>query len=169
MTIGALLLEDFEHEMESTRKMLECVPDDKLGWVPHQKSMTLSRLVGHVAEMPSWATITLQMDELIIHPGQMPLLASSRAEAIEKFDAYVKEARCALKAATDEHLTKTWTLKFGEQVMLSMPRYQVLRTMVLNHMIHHRGQIAVYLRLLDIAIPGMYGPSADEIARSQTA
>jgi uncharacterized damage-inducible protein DinB len=167
MTIAALLLEDFEHEMENTRKMLERVPDDKLGWAPHPKSMTLSRLVGHVAEMPNWATVTLQQDELVLQPGQLPLLASSRSEVLEKFNQYVEDASRALKAATEEQMMRTWTLKSGTQVIFSMPRQQVLRSVVLDHMIHHRGQISVYLRLLDVAIPGMYGPSADEMAMPQ--
>jgi uncharacterized damage-inducible protein DinB len=149
-------------EMPNTRKLLECVPDDKLAWKPHEKSMALGRLASHVAEMPSWGEHTVNLEKLVLTPDMKPFNASSRAEILETFDKNVAAARQAIASATDEHLAKIWELEYGGHVVLSMPRIAVLRGVVMNHMIHHRAQLGVYLRLNDVPIPGMYGPSADE-------
>ena len=162
MTIGESLLPEYDHEMITTRKTLELLPGDKLGWQPHKKSMTLGRLASHIAEMPQWAVATIQADTFDMDPQQKGYLAESTAALLEKFDKDVVEARQKLAAATDEEMFKTWTLKVGGNPVFEMPRIGVLRTMVLNHLIHHRAQFGVYLRLLDVPVPGAYGPSADE-------
>lgn len=163
MSISEALLPEFDQEMANTRKILEVVPDDKFDYKPHEKSMALGRLASHVAEMPNWAAHTLQLEVLEITPGQKPFLAENRSELLAYFDKAVAEARERIAAATDADLGVTWTLIYGGRKVMSMPRAAVLRTVVMNHLIHHRAQLGVYLRLNEIAIPGMYGPSADEM------
>lgn len=160
--ISQALLPEFDQEMQSTRKLLECVPDEPLGWKPHPKSMALGRLAGHVAELPNWATMTLKVDCLDLTPDMKPTIAASRAQLLALFDQNAAEAREAIGGATDEAFAQAWTLKFQGNTVFSMPRVAVMRSVVMNHLIHHRAQLGVYLRLLDVAIPGMYGPSADE-------
>lgn len=163
MSFSQSLLPEFDEEMKNTRKMLACVPDGKLDYQPHPKSMSLARLATHVAELPHWATITIDQDVLEMEPGYKPHIAQSRAELIELFDKNVAEARLKIEAATDEHWQKIWTFKFAGQTVLAMPRAAVMRSVVMNHLVHHRAQLGVFLRLNDVAIPGMYGPSADEM------
>jgi uncharacterized damage-inducible protein DinB len=163
MTISEMLLPEFDQEMANTRKILERVPEDKVGYKPHEKSMALGRLASHTAELPSWVAFTIQKELLELQAGQQPYSAKSRKELLEKFDENVTEARQQIAGATDEDLQKTWTMKFDGQTVLSMPRAAVLRSVIMNHMIHHRAQLGVYLRLNEIEIPGMYGPSADEM------
>jgi uncharacterized damage-inducible protein DinB len=162
MPISQMLLPEFEQEMANTRKILERVPDGHFDYKPHPKSMPLGRLASHVAEMPSWAAHTIEQELLELEPGQQPFMASSTKELLEHFDKNVADARKKIAGVSDEELQKTWTMKFGGKEVLSMPRYSVLRTVVINHLIHHRAQLGVYLRLNEIEIPGMYGPSADE-------
>jgi uncharacterized damage-inducible protein DinB len=162
MSFSETFLPEFNQEMVSTRKILAAVPDALFTWKPHEKSMALGRLASHVAEMPNWAYTTINTEKLVIEPDFKPFNAPSSAELLEGFDEYVAASRIALEGATDEHLSKTWTLVYGGQTLMSMPRVAVLRNMVMNHMIHHRGQISVYLRLQNIPVPGMYGASADE-------
>ena len=162
MTIGESLLPEYDHEMITTRKTLERLPDDKLSWQPHEKSMTLGRLAGHVAEIPQWAVVTLQAHTFDVEPQYKPYVATSTAAVLEKFDKDVAEARQLLAATSDEAMFKIWTLTSGGKAVFEMPRIGVLRNMVMNHMIHHRAQFGVYLRLLDIPVPGAYGPSADD-------
>ena len=165
MTISETLLPEFDQEMTNTRKLLERVPEDKLAWKPHEKSMTLGRLAGHVAELPNWAVNAIRLSSLDLTPpagGFQPSVARSRKELLETFDKNVSEAREAIVGASDEHLRQIWSLHFGGKTVLSMPRAHVLRSAVMNHLIHHRAQLGVYLRLNNVAIPGMYGPSADE-------
>ena len=161
MTISEMLLPEFDQEMESTARLLECVPEEKLTWKPHEKSFTLGRLASHVAEMPGWAVNTITQDKLELTPGTKPFSAATKAELMEAFKANVSAAHEAIAGASDEDLAKTWSLIYGGQTVLSMPRAAVLRSVVMSHTIHHRGQLSVYLRLLDVPIPGMYGPSAD--------
>lgn len=166
MTISQTLLPEFDQEMQNTRKLLECVPDDRPDYKPHPKSMPLARLAGHVAELPSWAVNTIRMDSLDLTPasgeGFKPTLLTTRQALLDLFDKNVAEAREAIAGASDEHLGQIWSLIFKGHTVMQMPRAAVLRSVVMNHMIHHRAQLGVYLRLNDIAIPGMYGPSADE-------
>ena len=163
MAFSQTLLPEFDEEMKNTRKLLELVPDDKLAYQPHVKSMTLGRLASHVAEMPVWAATTLETEVLEMAPGTKPFIASTRAELLEKFDKGVADARARIAAASDQDWQKTWTFKYAGETVISMPRAAVMRSTVLNHLIHHRAQLGVFLRLNDVSIPGMYGPSADEM------
>lgn len=159
---GAKMMGEFDHEMANTRKTLERVPEDQLHFRPHEKSWTLRELAGHVAQVPGWLTVTLQTEELdIAQPFPQPKL-DTRADILAAFDAALAEARPALEAASHEDLMATWTMKMGENTIFSMPKIAVVRSFVMNHMIHHRGQLTVYLRLCGGSVPALYGPSADE-------
>jgi uncharacterized damage-inducible protein DinB len=164
--ISQSLLPEFDMEIANTRKTLERVPDGKADYRPHAKSMAMGRLAGHLIEFPTWALMTLAQDELDLHPadgsGFTPYVMSSREEALAKFDEDVKKAREALASATDDNLMKTWTLKSGGHTIMAIPRAAVMRSFVMNHMVHHRAQLGVYLRMNDIPVPSIYGPSADE-------
>jgi uncharacterized damage-inducible protein DinB len=163
MAIRDTLLPEFDQEMANTRKMLDRVPDDRFDFQPHPKSWKLNRLAGHVADLPSWVSHTMQLEVLALEPGQYtPFEPSNRKELLERFDNFVQEAHDALASATDDQLHAIWTMKWEGKEVMSMPRASVLRTVILNHLIHHRAQLGVYLRLMDVAVPGMYGPSADE-------
>lgn len=162
MSISAALLPEFDHEMATTRKCLERVPDNKLGWKPHDRSMTMGRLASHVAEMPTWAVVGLNMDALDLATGYKPFEAKSNGELLETFDKNVAAARSAIAAAADATYMQNWSLKNGEATLMTMPKIAVVRTFVMNHVLHHRGQLSVYLRLNDIPVPSIYGPSADE-------
>jgi uncharacterized damage-inducible protein DinB len=167
MTISERLLPEFEHEMANTRRILEHIPEDNLTWRPHEKSMPLGRLAGHAAELASWAKHTLESDSHDITPDANGKYEShsmtSREETLEKFDQWVAEAKAALAATPDEAYGRTWKLTSQGKTFLEMPKGAVLRSVVINHMIHHRGQLTVYLRLLGQKVPGLYGPSADEM------
>jgi uncharacterized damage-inducible protein DinB len=142
------------------------VPEDNPEFRPHEKSMPLARLAGHLVDVPMWAVMTLTQDELDVNPAEgpkfTPSVMQSRADLLATFDSRVKQSREALAATTDEAMMKPWTLKSGGQQVLSMPRIAVMRSFIINHMIHHRAQLGVYLRMNDIPVPGLYGPSADE-------
>jgi uncharacterized damage-inducible protein DinB len=163
MPISEMILPEFDEEMKSTRKMLERVPDGKFDYKPHEKSMALGRLASHVAELPGWAAHTMQSELMEIQAGQMPYLAASNQQLLTDFDKNVAEGHKLIAGASDTDFQKMWTFKYGGQTIFSMPRVAVLRSVVMNHMIHHRAQLSVYLRLNEIEIPGMYGPSADEM------
>ena len=166
MSLSATLLPEFDQEMASTRKTLERIPMEKPDWKPHEKSMAMGPLAIHVATIPDWAAVTIAQDSLDFMPedGQpyQPPKLSTQKELLEAFDQGVVKARAAIAGASDEHLAKPWTLLAGGKVIFTMPRAAVLRSMVLNHLIHHRAQLGVYLRLNGIAVPAIYGPSADE-------
>ncbi len=162
MPIAQMLLPEFNQEMASTRKMLERVPDGKFDFKPHEKSMTLGRLAAHTAEIPSYGTATIRFEKMDLTGDEKPFTPATRKELLEAFDKHVAEARELLSKATDEELMKPWTLTYKGQQIFSMSRASVLRTMVLSHLIHHRAQLGVYLRVNNVEIPGMYGPSADE-------
>jgi uncharacterized damage-inducible protein DinB len=162
MPIAQMLIPEFDQEMANTRKMLERVPYGKFGFKPHEKSMTLGRLAAHTAEMPSYATGTLSVERMDFTGEEKQFTPATRQELLDAFDKHVAEAREMLSKATDEDLMKTWTLTYKGQQIFSMPRAAVLRVMVMSHLIHHRAQLGVYLRMNNVEIPGMYGPSADE-------
>jgi len=166
MSISAALLPEFDQEMTNTRKALERVPDDKFDWKPHEKSMALGGLATHLANLPSWTVYTINQDSLdLAPPGGEPFvtpLANSREEVLEAFDKNVAAARAAIAGASDEELLKPWSLLSGGNMLMTLPKIAVLRGFVMNHIIHHRGQFTVYLRLNDIPVPSIYGPSADE-------
>lgn len=165
MSIALSLLPEFDHETAVTRTLLERVPDDKAGWAPHPRSMTLGRLAIHLASIPNWVVPTLRDDELdlapIGKPAWLPPEWQSAAHALDVFAASIAKARAALVATADLEMGTLWTLKKGGEKMFTMPRGAVLRSFVFNHSIHHRAQLGVYLRLLDIPVPSMYGPTAD--------
>jgi uncharacterized damage-inducible protein DinB len=163
MTSCQTITLDFDEEMKNTRKLLERVPidDGHRAWQPHPKSMLLDRLATHVAELPSWLKTALETEVLEMQPGFKPRIATSTAELLEIFDQSAEAGRAAINAATDEDMRKDWTFKFAGQTIFTSPRTQVVRNCI-DHLIHHRAQLGVYLRLNDLAIPGMYGPSADD-------
>ena len=167
MALSEALLPEFDQEMANTRQTLERVPEDKLGWKPHEKSGTMGWLATHLANIPGWVTFTLDNDSLDLAPpggasvGPLPP-ANSRNELLEMFDKNVAAARVALAGAGDAQLAKSWSLLKGGKTVLSMPRIAVLRSFVMNHSIHHRAQLGVYLRLNNVPVPAIYGPSADE-------
>jgi uncharacterized damage-inducible protein DinB len=165
-TLVELLLPEFDMEMASTRRVLAAVPEDKFTWKPHEKSMSMVRLAGHVASIPSWLSDTLREGRLEVSPDVPPenvrFLPSSTAEMLERFDGWCARAKADLEATNDAALEEEWILTRKGEVMLRMPRRSVIRTWVLSHLIHHRAQLGVYLRLNDIKVPGVYGPSADE-------
>jgi uncharacterized damage-inducible protein DinB len=166
MKISDMFLPEFDQEMTTARKTLERIPEDKLGWKPHEKSMTLGRLAGHVAELAGWAVPTLTQDSLdFAPPGQppfQPTIATSRKQVLDIFDKNREESRKAIAATSNDEFMKNWTLLRGGQTLMTMPKIAVLRNFCINHVIHHRAQLGVYLRLNDIAVPSVYGPSADE-------
>jgi len=166
MTLSEGLLPEFDQEMASTRKTLERVPDSQFGWKPHEKSMTLGRLASHVAESPGWAATTIETDSLDLAPPGAPpfkpVTADTRQEVLAIFEKNIAAARAAIAGASDDHLAKPWSLLMGGKTILTLPRMSVLRTFVMNHTIHHRAQLGVYLRLNNIPLPAIYGPSADE-------
>jgi uncharacterized damage-inducible protein DinB len=165
MALKDAILPEFDHEMASTRRLLERVPEDRPDWKPHAKSMPLGRLAAHVAEIPGYGLMTLETDELDFASGKyVPARFESRAQLLELFDDRVRRTRAAIAATDDETLRRPWTLRNGGQVIFTAPKVGTLRTFFMNHLIHHRGQLTVYLRLLDVPLPGTYGPSADEAA-----
>jgi uncharacterized damage-inducible protein DinB len=158
------LLPEFDHEMTMTRKVLERVPDDKREWKPHPKSFALGALATHVANLPTWGSETLNKSEIDVG-GTAPLAAfPSTRETLAAFDTNVTAARAALAGKTDAELAGMWSLRRNGKTIFSMPKAAVLRSFVLSHLIHHRAQLTVYLRLLDVPVPAIYGPSADEPA-----
>jgi uncharacterized damage-inducible protein DinB len=165
MPIAHMLLPEFDHEMANTRRLLEVVPAADHGWRPHPKSYTLGDLASHIATLPLWARITVDRPELDLgSPANASIQRvhfSTVAELLEQFDRNLREARAALAAASDAALGESWTLKNRGATVFSLPRVAVLRGFVLNHMIHHRGQLTVYLRLRDVPLPSLYGPTAD--------
>jgi uncharacterized damage-inducible protein DinB len=155
---------ELKHEAASTKRILERVPEGKFDWKPHEKSMTLGRLASHVAELPGFLNSILTMDEFDFAKGDYkPSHASSPQELLDVFQQKLDEATQTLQNTSDEKMQANFTLRNGDHVFATIPRMVAVRSMALNHIIHHRGQIAVYLRLLDIPVPGMYGPSADEM------
>ncbi|MBO0858740.1 MAG: DinB family protein [Chloracidobacterium sp.] len=166
MSMSASLLPEFDQEMSNTRKVLERVPDDKFDWKPHEKSGTLGWLANHLANLPSWTIFTINQDSLDLEPKDGESFKwegkGSREELLGVFDDNMAAARAAIAGASDQELLKPWTLLKGGVTLMTLPKIAVLRGFVMNHIIHHRGQFTVYLRLNDIPVPSIYGPSADE-------
>jgi uncharacterized damage-inducible protein DinB len=162
MTIAQQMLAELQQEGIATRKILSQVPADKKDWKPHEKSMALGSLANHVAEIYGWPKETILMDELDLSKIDFaPKLFDNTEELLAKFDKCLAKATEILAAASDEDLAKPWIMRNGELIYFTMPKAQVMRTWVLNHSVHHRAQLGVYLRLLGIALPGTYGPTAD--------
>lgn len=162
MAIADALLPEFDREMTVTRKLLERVPEDKLEWAPHPKSMTLGRLAQHVATIPMWGAVTMNESGIDIGGNQQPVVMTTRADLLAAFDKNVADSRAALVGRGDGEFTVPWTLKRDGHTIFSMPKAAVWRSFVMSHLIHHRAQLGVYLRMHDVPLPSMYGPSADE-------
>jgi uncharacterized damage-inducible protein DinB len=164
MPIAETLLPEFDREMAVTRKLLERVPDGQFEWKPHAKSMTLGRLAGHLAELAQWVSVTITQSSLDVAVPRPPGMTApgTRAAVLALFDTHVASARAALIGRSDAELQAPWSLKRGGETMFTMPKASVLRMMVFNHIVHHRGQLSVYLRMHDVPLPSIYGPSADE-------
>ena len=162
MAIADALLPEFDHEMTVTRKLLERVPEGQFDWTPHQKSMTLGQLAQHVATIPRWGAVTLSQSEFDLASNEQLPQAATRAELLAIFDGHVRNARAALVGKGDGEMTAPWALKRANHVIFSMPRTAVWRSFVMSHLIHHRAQLGVYLRMHDVPLPSIYGPSADE-------
>jgi uncharacterized damage-inducible protein DinB len=148
--------------MATTRKLLERVPDDRLSWKPHEKSYSLGQLAQHVANIPYWGQLTLEQSELDLLAYPPPAELGSRAAILQLFEERSGATRKALLGRTDAELMAPWSLKRGADTMFTMPKATVWRTFVMNHLVHHRGQLSVYLRQQGVPLPSMYGPSADE-------
>jgi uncharacterized damage-inducible protein DinB len=166
MPLAQALLPEFDHEMANTRKCLERIPEDRLDWRPHEKSFDFRSMAMHLANLPKWTVMTMQETAFDMEPaGGEPVKEEpieSVEDAVAMFDANVAAARAAIAEASDEDLMASWSLlKTGEEV-LTMPRIAVLRSFIMNHAIHHRAQLGVYLRLNDVPVPALYGRSADE-------
>jgi uncharacterized damage-inducible protein DinB len=163
MAIVDALLPEFDHEMAVTRKVLERVDGAQFGWKPHEKSMTLGRLATHIAEIPQWGQTILTQPEFNMVDGEYkPASTANTAEVLVLFDGQVKTIRGLLAGRTDAELMSTWTFKQNGQELFGMPRAAAWRSWVMNHLIHHRGQLSVYLRQTGSKVPSIYGPSADE-------
>jgi uncharacterized damage-inducible protein DinB len=165
MAIAESMLPEFDHETATTRTLLERVPEGKAAWKPHEKSMSLGQLAMHIANLPQWASITLERAEFDTNPPDGSRVTTPAFESapnlLQFYDANVSAARALLARATDAEFMAPWTLKNGGKSLFSMPRVAVFRSFILNHAVHHRGQLSVYLRLLDVPIPNIYGPTAD--------
>jgi len=166
MGLSQSLLPEFDHEMANTRKTLERVPDDKWDWKPHEKSTAMGGIATHLTNITIWAIYTIDQDSIDLAPEGKPLpgaeLVKSQAELLALFDTNVAKARAAIAGASDADLSRPWTLMANGKTILTMPKIAVLRSFIMNHMIHHRAQLGVYLRLNDLPVPSIYGPSADE-------
>ena len=163
MSIAQSMIGEVEHEMANTRRVLERVPMEKGDWKPHPKSGTLAWLAGHCAVMPEWGVVTSSQDGLDIGGVESAVPKfTSRQELLEHFDDQLAKFREILNCISDKQMLAPWTLRSGSHAIFTMPRVAVLRGTVMNHMIHHRGELMVYLRLLDVPLPGIYGPTADE-------
>jgi len=161
--IATGLIAELEQEAATTRKVLERVPAEKFDWKPHEKSMEMGRLAVHVAEMHSWTKPTVEDPELdFAKMDYKPFEPKTTEELVAHLDKNVSEAIEVLKTISDDAWHDEWSLRNGEQIYFTIPKIAVMRGMVLNHIVHHRGQLSVYLRLNDIPVPAMYGPSADE-------
>jgi uncharacterized damage-inducible protein DinB len=162
MTIGDLLLPEFDHEMQSSRKVLERLPESKYGWKPHPKSMSMGALGTHVANLVTWANRAIEKNEHDVGRPGSAIEAGSRGELLALFDRNVAAARQAIAGASDEMLEELWTFRIGGKPVFTLPRHVVVRSACMNHIVHHRAQLCVYLRLNDVPVPAIYGPSADE-------
>jgi uncharacterized damage-inducible protein DinB len=164
MAIKDAFIAELKYESSLTKKMLEKVPLDKKEWKPHEKSMTLGRLATHVAENIHWVTDIIHIDDFDFMKNYNfnPRTANSTEELLEIFQTNLDKAINDLSNVSDDDLAKKWIVRRGEQIMFDTPKKVAIRSWAINHMIHHRGQLSVYLRLLDVPVPGMYGPSADE-------
>jgi uncharacterized damage-inducible protein DinB len=164
MTIAQSFLAELKHEANTTRKMLERVPFDQINWQPHEKSMALLRITQHIASLPLW--IPRIIDNEVFNFTNLvynPPVPENSSDLIKEYDKNIETAEQSLSTYPDEEIVKLWTLKRGDITMFTLLKTVAVRNLALNHLIHHRGQLSVYLRLLNVPVPGAYGPSADDI------
>lgn len=162
MSIAEALVPEFDHEMTVTRKVLERVPEDRFDWKPHHKSFSMRDLAQHVATIPMWGQMTLAQPEIDLGGFPPPAPVTSRAELLSMFDTNAAATRAALVGKSDAEFAAPWSLKRDGHTIFTMPKAAVWRSFMMSHIVHHRGQLALYLRLNDVPVPSMYGPSADE-------
>lgn len=163
MSLAERFLSDFDFEMAGTRRVLERIPLERYDWAPHPKSFSVGRLANHLLGLQLWAQATMAGSDLdLLAPGFTRTDYRTSEALLAGFDAQLATVRAAIAEASDQEMLAPWTLRRGDQVLFTLPRAAVLKGMVLHHTIHHRGQLTVYLRLLDVPVPGLYGPSADE-------
>jgi uncharacterized damage-inducible protein DinB len=156
-----LAFSDVERELKVTRRVLEAVPEDKFSWKPHEKSMTLLRMAHHVAQIPEWMVSTLGKDELDFATMPMPKPPATKAELLALFDGYVEQLRKTIAEFDMARMAGTWTIRQGAKVITTQPRLLCYRVWCMNHLVHHRGQLCLFLRLLNVAVPAVYFNSAD--------
>lgn len=162
MSLSELFAGELQFEAQSTRKLLEAVPEADFGWKPHEKSFTLQKLASHVAEIPGYAVATLAQDVLVIKRAEYkPFTAASRAELVAALDKNVTAALDCLKGYPDAKWPQIWRMTIDGKTFIEQPRVMAMRTFVMNHLVHHRAQLGVYLRLRDVPLPSVYGPTAD--------
>ncbi len=161
MPISDAIVAEFKHEADNTRKVLAAVPGDRLDWKPHEKSMSLGQLTGHIAETPGWAPSMMEPELDFTAVDYKPFIAEDSEGLMKNFEDAVKVFEDALSGRDDEFMSQTWTMRAGDKVLMSLPRFAVVKNISINHLVHHRGQLTVYLRLLDVAVPATYGPTAD--------
>jgi uncharacterized damage-inducible protein DinB len=170
MSLNRSLIAELQQEAANTRKMLERVPTEKNDWQPHNKSMKMGRLATHIAELSGWTTMIMETDELnFANFDYKPVMAATSEELLAKHDESLAQAIASLEKMTDADFDKMWTMRNGDHVHFVLPKKAVLRSWAYSHLYHHRGQLSVYLRMLDIPVPGMYGPSADEVPSAPVA
>lgn len=163
MAVNQPLLDELEREAKTTKKLLEKVPTERLDWKPHEKSYSIGALAGHIAEIAGWLDLMLNADELdFATMNYTPPAIKENADIMKLFEENQANGKSVLQNATDEKFEGNWRMRQGEQIFFELPRTQVIRTWVFNHIVHHRAQLGVYLRLLNIPVPGTYGPSADD-------
>jgi uncharacterized damage-inducible protein DinB len=161
-SIAQIAFADLESEFAATRRVIERVPEDKFVWKPHEKSYTLGALTAHVANLVGWQLMIVEGDGIDLATMPRDRLQLGKSEILAKFEDNVAQLRKAVAALSDADLARPWTLRFGERVVFTQPKSNVLRSAGINHMVHHRAQLGVYLRLLDVPVPPTYGPTADE-------
>lgn len=161
MPLSQALVADFKNESSNTRKVLEAVPEDRHDWKPHEKSMSLGRLAGHIAELPSLVPAVMDRELDFAAEIYKPFIPTNRADLLRVFEQHVNGFEKAVAGRDDDFLSATWTLRYGQKVLMSLPRHAAIRTTAIHHVIHHRGQLTVYLRLLGVPVPPTYGPTAD--------
>ncbi|MBS1615450.1 MAG: DinB family protein [Bacteroidetes bacterium] len=157
------LVAELQHEAANTRKMFERIPEEQFEYAPHEKSTRMGRLAGHIAQLTGWPALILNTDELDFASGTYaPFIPTSRAELLQRFDEELAASLSALQEADKERMMQIWAMRAGDHIIASLPKAAMIRSAAINHFIHHRGQLSVYLRLNNAPVPGMYGPSADE-------
>lgn len=163
MSLIMPILMELRHEAAGTRKVIERMPESEYSWKPHPKSMSVQEMISHLAQIPFWGRVTVEQEKFEFDPTTYKTpIAENREEALRMFDENLEGATRALEERSDEYMMQPWSLIVAGHTAFTLPRIAVIRSMVMNHMIHHRAQLTVYLRLKDIAVPALYGPSADE-------